>query len=180
MIRVHELLFEPLISQDEIDTRILELGQTLTTAYADKTPLVICVLNGSFVFAADLLRKFDGPCEITFVKLASYEGTTSSGQVKKVLGLDKELGDRDILIVEDIVDSGRTLSDFTRFVESHKPRSLATVSLLFKPDALEFPVKVDYVGFEIKDRFVVGYGLDYNGLGRNLPGIFQLAPISTQ
>ena len=177
-IQLHDLRFVPLISETDIQARVGELGKILTEQYAGKNPLFISILSGAFVFAADLMRAFDSDCEVGFVKLSSYSGTRSSGDVQTVMGLEKNLKDRHIIIVEDIVDTGRTLHFFINHLLAMEPASICTVTFLRKPDAMEFPVEVDHVGFDIDNRFVVGYGLDYDDLGRNLPGLYQLSPES--
>lgn len=174
-VQLHDLLFTLLFSEAQVSARVRELGAALAQRYGDKQPLFISILSGAFVFAADLIRAFHAPCEISFVKLTSYSGTQSSGVVQTVMGIDAALEGRHIIVVEDIVDTGRTLHFFLEYLRSQQPASLCTVAFLRKPSATVFPVEVDYVGFDIPDRFVVGYGLDYNGLGRNLPGIYQLA-----
>lgn len=174
-IRLHDLEFVPFLSEAAIQTRIRELGTALTERYAGENPLFISILSGAFMFAADLIRAFEGDCEIAFVKLRSYAGTRSTGQVQSVIGLEMSLQGRPIVIVEDIVDTGRTLHFFLEQLRAELPDSVSVVALLRKPEAAEFPVPVDLVGFEIENKFVVGYGLDYEGLGRNLPDIYQLA-----
>ena len=174
-IQIHELSFVPLISEDEIQDRVLQIGQELTERFRGKNPLFISVLSGAFVFASDLIREFDSHCEIGFVKLASYTGTRSSGDVQTVMGLDKDLRDRHLIVVEDILDTGRTLHFFLQHLQAQGPASICTVTFLRKPEAGQFEVPVDFVGYDIEDKFVVGYGLDYNGLGRNLAGVWQLA-----
>jgi hypoxanthine phosphoribosyltransferase len=171
MLQIHDLQFRPLISAEEIDARVQTIGAALTTQFSEHKPLFISILSGAFVFASDLFRAFDAPCEIGFVKLASYSGTRSSGDVQTVMGLEKDLKGRHIIVVEDIVDTGRTLHFFLNHLQEKEPASICTVSLLCKPDAMLFPISIDYTGFEIPDEFVVGYGLDYDGLGRNLRDI---------
>ncbi|MFN0176146.1 MAG: hypoxanthine phosphoribosyltransferase [Saprospiraceae bacterium] len=173
-IQIHDLSFVPLISEEEIQDRVRVLGQDLTERYRGKTPLFISILSGAFVFASDLIRAFDSHCEIGFVKLASYTGMRSSGDVQTVMGLDKDLQGRHLVVVEDILDTGRTLHFFLEHLRAQQPASICTVSCLRKPEAAQFPVPVDLVGFDIGDKFVVGYGLDYDGLGRNLAGIWQM------
>jgi hypoxanthine phosphoribosyltransferase len=174
-IQIHDLSFVPLISEAEVQERVRVLGQDLTERYRGKNPLFISILSGAFVFASDLIRAFDSHCEVGFVKLASYTGTRSSGDVQTVMGLDKDLRDRHLVVVEDIIDTGRTLHFFLDHLRSQQPASITVVTFLRKPEAAQFPVSVDFVGFDIEDKFVVGYGLDYDGLGRNLAGIWQLA-----
>jgi hypoxanthine phosphoribosyltransferase len=178
-IRLKDLQFVPLFSEAEVQQRVRELGAELTLRYKDSTPVFISILSGAFVFASDLIRAFDGDCEITFVKLASYAGTGSTGAVQTVMGLEKNINGRHLVVVEDIVDTGRTLHYFLDQLRQQTPASICTVAFLQKPEAIEFPVPVDLVGFDIENRFVVGYGLDYDGLGRNIPGVYQLDPEST-
>ncbi len=174
LITAHNLTFEPYLDEADIASRVEALGSQLRQQYEGKRPLFLCVLNGAFIFAADLIRAAAIECEVAFVRLASYEGTASTGTVSTVLGLDLEVKDRHIIVVEDIVDSGRTLYHFLAELQTRQPASLSLAVLLFKPEALLLPVKIDYLGFEIPNKFVVGYGLDYNGLCRNLPSIYQL------
>jgi hypoxanthine phosphoribosyltransferase len=174
-IQIRDLRFTPLFSEAQVQARVRALGAALTAQLADKNPLFISILSGAFVFAADLFRAFEGPCEIGFVKLSSYSGTQSSGRVQSVMGLEKDLRGRHVVVVEDIVDTGRTLHYFLGHLQEQAPASITTVAFLRKPDALEFPVPIDQVGFDIDNRFVVGYGLDYDGQGRNLPGVYVLA-----
>ena len=175
-IHIRDLTFVPFLSETAVKERVDALGAALTEQYADKNPLFISILSGAFVFAADLIRAFDGHCEVGFVKLSSYKGTRSTGDVQTVMGLEKDLSNRHLIIVEDIVDTGRTLHFFHNYLREKQPASICTVALLRKPDAAEFAVPVEYVGFDIENRFVLGYGLDYDGLGRNLPGVFVLQP----
>ena len=170
-VQIHDLRFTPLYTEAMVQARVRELGAALTERYAGKNPLFISILSGAFVFASDLIRAFKGDCEIGFVKLSSYKGTQSTGTIQTVMGLEKDLTGRHIIVVEDIVDTGRTLHFFLGHLQAQSPASVTTVALLCKPDALQFDVPIHHVGFEIPDEFVVGYGLDYDGLGRNLPGI---------
>jgi hypoxanthine phosphoribosyltransferase len=174
IVVAHELRFQPFISTSDIQRRVGELGARISHDYQRRRPVMLAVLNGAFVFAADLARACDIDCEISFIKLSSYQGTRSSGQVANLIGLDAKVEGRPIIIIEDIIDSGRTLYHFLPELRSLKPESVAIAALLFKPSALEFDVRIDYVGFEIPPKFVIGYGLDYDGLGRNLPAIYQL------
>jgi hypoxanthine phosphoribosyltransferase len=173
-IQVRDLQFVPLLSEADVRQRVHELGAELAARYQNSTPVFISILSGAFVFASDLIRAFDGDCEISFVKLASYAGTGSTGAVQTVMGLEKNISGRHLIVVEDIVDTGRTLHYFLDQLQQQSPASICTVAFLRKPDAIEFPVQVDHVGFDIENRFVVGYGLDYDGLGRNIPGVYQL------
>ncbi len=175
-IQIRDLSFVPLFSATQVQARVREIGAALTKQYKNDNPLFVSILSGAFVFAADLIRAFDGNCEVGFVKLASYTGTRSTGDVQTIMGLEKDLRGRHIVVVEDIVDTGRTLHFFLEHLREQQPASLSTVAFLRKPDALEFPVAVEHVGFDIENCFVIGYGLDYDGWGRNLPGILVLQP----
>jgi hypoxanthine phosphoribosyltransferase len=174
LIKLHDKYFSPFISARKIAKRIAEMGKDITENYREKRPILLSVLNGSFVFAADLARAIETDCEITFVKLTSYKGTTTTGNVQTVLGLDIDLRGRHIIIVEDIVDTGNTLHNFLKNLEASAPASIAIAACFFKPEALQHPLSIDYLGFSIPDKFIVGYGLDYDGLGRNLPAVLQL------
>ena len=174
MITVHDLTFEPFLTAEQIRARVRELGKELTQKYAHKNPILLGVLNGAFIFMADLARACDMTCEISFVKLHSYVGTSSSKTITTALGLELEIRNRHIIVVEDIVDSGRTMQYFLELLEQQQPASVTLVTLLFKPDALQVKLPIDYVGFTIPNHFVIGYGLDYDGLGRNLPDILRL------
>ena len=173
-IRVHDKQFEPYLNAAMIADRIKEIAGKLNKDYADKKPLFIAILNGSFMFAADLFKELAIDAEICFIKLASYKGTKSTGHVITAIGLDMDLFGRDVVIVEDIVDTGKTLSEFLPQLKHQQPASLKIVALLHKPEATVFPITIDYLGFSIPNKFVVGYGLDYDGLGRNIPEILKL------
>jgi hypoxanthine phosphoribosyltransferase len=173
-LRIHDKNFKPYISEEAIREKVSELAAVLNQDYSDKKPLFIAILNGAFMFAADLFKSLHIDAEISFIKLASYKGMKSSGQVITAIGLDIDLFDRHIVIVEDIVDTGKTLHEFLPQLWHQQPASIKIVALLQKPEARLFPLKVDYTGFEIPDKFVVGYGLDYNGLGRNTASIYQV------
>jgi hypoxanthine phosphoribosyltransferase len=172
-VRIHDKVFEPLLSPERIRARVQELAGQIAADYADKTPLLLPVLNGAFVFAADLFRQLGIPSEISFVKLSSYNGL-SGGPSKKLIGLNENIGGRHVLVVEDIVDTGDTMKALYEELGRQGPASLRMATLLFKPSALRHDLKPDYAGFEIGPEFVVGYGLDYNGRGRDLPGIYIL------
>jgi hypoxanthine phosphoribosyltransferase len=173
-IRVHDKQFEPYINASTIAGRIKEIAGELNRDYSDKKPLFIAILNGSFMFAADLYKELHIDAEVCFIKLASYKGTKSTGHVITAIGLDMDLFGRDVVIVEDIVDTGKTLSEFLPQLHHQQPASLKIVALLHKPEATVFPITIDYLGFSIPNKFVVGYGLDYDGLGRNIPEIYKL------
>lgn len=174
VVQIQDLSFETYISAKEISGRIEELGEALTKKFKGKNPIFLAILNGSFVFAADLVRACNFNHEISFIKLTSYQGTTSSGKITTQIGLQEDLEDREVIIVEDIIDTGRTIYHFLPTLKKSNPKSITIVSLLQKPSALKFPLQIDHFCFEIPNKFVVGYGLDYNGLGRNLKDIYQL------
>lgn len=173
-IKLHDKTFKSYLSEDRIQERVQVLGLKISDTFQDKQPLFLSILNGSFLFAADLVRAFEGDCEVSFVKLASYEGTKSKGKIKKRIGLEVDLKDRHVILVEDIIDSGQTLHEFLPELEKMKPASISLAVFLLKPNSVKYPFNIEYLGFEIPDKFVVGYGMDYNGLGRNLPAIYQL------
>ena len=174
IVELHGKSFEVFLTEEEIRQRVWEMGQDISRDYKGKIPIIISVLNGSFIFAADLVRVLDIQLKVEFVRLASYEGESSSGKVIEILGLRNEVEGEDILIVEDIVDTGLTLSKFVAEVKSRNPNSVKVVSLLQKPAAIEHPVDIDYIGFEIPNDFVLGYGLDFDEVGRELPQIYKL------
>jgi hypoxanthine phosphoribosyltransferase len=176
LIKLHDKSFETYLSEEVIQKKIIEIADRINNDYKDKNPLFIAILNGSFMFAADLFKHIKIYAEICFIKLASYRGMKSSGHVTTAIGLDQDLYDREVIIIEDIVDTGKTLNEFLPKLHHQQPRSLKIAALLHKPDATKFPLTIDYLGFSIPDKFVVGYGLDYDGLGRNLKEIFQLVP----
>lgn len=173
-IQLHDKSFETYLSEDTIQKKVTELAAVLNRDYAGKRPLFIAILNGSFMFASDLFKHLTIEAEICFIKLASYKGMRSTGNIITAIGLDQDLYGRDVIIVEDIVDTGKTLHEFLPKLQHQQPSSFKIVSLLHKSSATVFPVQVDYVGFDIPDKFVVGYGLDYDGLGRNLKEIYQV------
>ncbi len=173
-ITLKDKTFTPYIRGAELQSRIAELGAQITRDYAGKTPLFLSVLNGSFMFTADLLKAVDLPCEVSFVKVASYHGTGSSGKVTELIGLSEHIEGRDVIVVEDIVDTGLTIQKVAELLSERHPASLRIATLLFKPEAYKGTMPVDYVVREIPNAFVVGYGLDYDGLGRNLRDIYQI------
>jgi hypoxanthine phosphoribosyltransferase len=174
-VRIHDKNFIPYISEEAIREKVGELASVLNRDYQDKKPIFIAILNGAFIFAADLFKCLTIDAEISFIKLISYKGMKSSGQVITAIGLDAEIFDRHVVILEDIVDTGKTMHEFLPQLWHQQPASLKIVALLHKPEATAYPVRVDYTGFVIPDKFVVGYGLDYNGFGRNTAAIYQLS-----
>jgi hypoxanthine phosphoribosyltransferase len=173
-IQVNDKKFSPYISAAKINDRINELAAEIDKEYEGKRPLFIAILNGSFMFAADLFKAIKIDAEICFIKLASYKGTRSTGNVITSIGLDEPLKDRHVIIIEDIVDTGTTLHKFLPQLHILQPATLKIASLLHKPEALQYPVVIDYLGFSVPNIFLLGFGLDYDGLGRNLPEIYQL------
>ncbi|SMO39541.1 hypoxanthine phosphoribosyltransferase [Solitalea koreensis] len=171
-IVLHDKEFEPFIKEVAIQNRINAMAEELSDEYRNKTPLFISMLNGAFWFTADLLKQFNGDCEISFVKFKSYSGMESSGEISQSIGLDTDINGRDIIILEDIIDTGKTLAVFLEVLKKYAPASVKIVTLLLKPDALLHDIKADYIGFEIPSDFIVGYGLDYDGLGRNYRDIY--------
>lgn len=174
LIKVHDKTFGPFLSEEEIQEKVKKIAESINTDYVGLRPMFIVILNGSFMFAADLFKHLTVNAEICFIKLASYKGTTSSGQVITAIGLDIDIIGKDIIILEDIVDTGKTLNDFLPKLLHHQPASMKIAALLHKPEAMKFPIRIDYLGFSIPNKFVVGYGLDYDGLGRNLREIYQV------
>lgn len=174
VIKVNGRQFEPYLTVSQIDEQIKRLAAQINNDYEGKRPLFIAILNGSFMFASDLFKELTIEAEICFIKLASYKGTRSTGNVVTSIGLDESLKDRNVIIIEDIVDTGKTLSEFLPQLKDHHPASLKIAALLHKPDALVHPLTIDYLGFSVPNKFLLGFGLDYDGLGRNLKEIYKL------
>jgi hypoxanthine phosphoribosyltransferase len=173
-IQLKDKVFKPYISAEKINLAIKEVSEKINSELMGEDPLFLVVLNGSFMFAADLLRKITIPCSISFIKVASYHGVSSSGSVTELIGLTEEIKDRKVVIIEDIVDTGTTLEKLHHLLQQRQVKDIRIATLLFKPEAYKKAIKVDYPGLTIPNDFVVGYGLDYDGLGRNLPEIFVL------
>ncbi|TDW99174.1 hypoxanthine phosphoribosyltransferase [Dinghuibacter silviterrae] len=174
-IQVHDKKFTPYLSTGDIDQEVKRVASEINRDYQGKHPLFIAILNGSFMFASDLFKELTIDTELCFIKLASYKGMKSTGHIITAIGLDTELFGRDVIIVEDIVDTGKTLSEFLPQLYHQQPASLKIAALLHKPEATRYPIHIDYLGFSVPDKFLLGYGLDYDGLGRNLKEIYQLA-----
>lgn len=174
-IKVKDKEFVPYLSKDKIAERVAAIGEQINQDYTDKNPLFVAVLNGSFMFASDLMKCVSVPCEITFIKLNSYHKTHSSGKVRELIGLDENIFGRNLIIIEDIVDTGLTMKHMLDELKELGPRSLEIATLLHKPDATVEELSIRYTGFEIPNKFVVGYGLDYDGQGRNLNDVYSLA-----
>ena len=171
-INVLDKKFVITIPSEKIQSKISELADDLNKNYEGKKPVFLGILNGSFMFASDLFKRIKIDAQITFLKLASYQGTTSSGSVKQLIGLNQSLKDEHVIILEDIVDTGETLEAIMQQLIGYQPASIKTVSLLFKPEAYKKEIPLDYVGFEIPNDFIIGYGLDYDGFGRNYEDIY--------
>jgi len=173
-IKVYDKLFIPYLKREEIEAAVKKLAEEINEDYAGTCPLFIAILNGSFMFAAELFKSITIPSEISFIKLASYKGTTSSGNILTSIGLDADIKGKHIIILEDIIDTGKTMHQFLPQIYNQQPASLKIAALLHKPTATTFDVPLDYNCFKIPDKFVVGFGLDYNGYGRNIPALYQL------
>ena len=174
VVKILDKTFKTSIPEAEIRKRVKAVADRINRDMADKNPILIAVLNGSFIFAADLMRMLTIPSEISFVKLASYEGTTSSGKITEVLGINEDLSGRTVIIVEDIVDTGLTMKRMIETLGTRNPASIHVCTLLVKPDKLTVDLNIEYAAMEIPNDFIVGYGLDYDQQGRNLPDIYTV------
>src|SRR6267142_5482215 len=172
-MKIKDVTFKKFISQAKIEEKVTELAAQISEDYKGKTPVLLPILNGAFMFASDLIKEITVPCRVSFVKISSYQGTQSTGQLKTLVGHEESLFNQDILIVEDIVDSGLTLEKIMLELRDRGAKSVEAVSLLRKKVAREKNTEVKYVGFELEEEFVVGYGLDYDGLGRNHKDIYK-------
>lgn len=173
-VTIHDKTFEISIPEADILKRVKAVAERINEDYAGKNPLFLAVLNGAFVFAADLMREISIPSEISFVKLASYQGTTSTGTIKEVIGINEDLSGRHVVIVEDIVDTGLTMKRMTESLGTRHPASISICALLVKPEKLQVPLDIKYCALQIPNDFIVGYGLDYDQQGRNLRDIYSL------
>ncbi|TZF85904.1 hypoxanthine phosphoribosyltransferase (plasmid) [Pedobacter sp. BS3] len=174
-IQIDDKEFELMLEYDQILKRIRLIGIQLNVDYEGRVPVFLGVLNGGFMFMADLLKEIELASEVTFVRISSYEGASSTGNINQLLGLQMSLKDRDVIIVEDIVETGASLHYLLNLIKAQEPASVKVCSLLFKPQTLKYKFdELEYIGFEILNQFVVGYGLDYNGLGRNLRDIYRV------
>jgi len=174
-IWVRDKKFSLFLTESEIFKGVEKVAGLLKRDFEKKDPVFICVLNGAFMFASDLIKQFDFPCELCFIRLKSYEGTETEGDVKEIFGLVEEIKDRHVIILEDIVDTGYTMHVLIKELRKKNPASLKIATLLFKPEALKLSVNPDYVAIEIPNDFIVGYGLDYEGHGRNLRNIYKIS-----
>ncbi|WP_299225075.1 adenylate kinase [uncultured Psychroserpens sp.] len=174
MIKLNDLYFKPFISEKEIDSAVSKMVTEIANDLQDEVPVFVGILNGSFMFVSDFVKKYPKPCEVTFIKLASYEGIKSTEDIQRLIGLTQDLTGRKVVILEDIIDSGNTLEEVHRIFKNENVDELKIATLFYKPEAYKKDYKLHYVGLEIPNKFIVGYGLDYNGLGRDLPEIYQL------
>ncbi len=174
VIKLHDLEFKPFIEQSAIEACIERMAHEISMDLSDEVPVFIGILNGSFMFVSDFVKKYPKPCEVTFIKLASYEGLKSTEDIHRLIGLTQDLSGRTVVILEDIIDSGNTLGEVYRIFKNENVKALKIATLFFKPEAYKKDYKLHYVGMEIPNKFIVGYGLDYDGLGRDLPEIYQL------
>ncbi len=174
MIQLHDKHFVPFISAEEIDFALANMAKQMDDDFFDEVPVFIGILNGAFMVLSDLMKHYRGMCEVSFMKMASYEGTSSTNEVKQLIGLNHNLDGRTVVIVEDIVDTGNTIEELKAIFKQQNVKHFKIATLFLKPDAYKKDIKIDYVGMRIPDKFIVGYGLDYDGLGRNLRDVYQL------
>ncbi len=173
-IKVHDKTFEKFLDYEKIETAIKQLADDVHRDFSDSVPVFLCVLKGSFMFASELFKNYQGAAEITFIRVASYTGTQTTGAVHTLFELNEDIKNRDVIILEDIIDSGITIKHLVEELENHRPRRVKVATLLIKPDAVSTDIQPDYVGLEIPNDFIVGFGLDYNGLGRNTRDIYKI------
>lgn len=175
MIQLHDKRFVPFISAQEIDFAIAEMARQVEADFADEVPVFVGVLNGAFMVVADFMKHYTKPCEVSFIKMASYEGMETTHEVKQLIGINQDLTGRTVVIIEDIVDTGNTLETLKAMFKKQNVKHFKIATLFLKPEAYKKDIKLDYVGIRIPNKFIVGYGLDYDGHGRNLPEVYQLA-----
>lgn len=173
-VQIKDKEFERYIHRDKIESTIKRMAQEIETDMKDKDPLFLVILNGAFMFAADLFKEMSMPCQVSFTRLASYQGTKTTNQVKELIGINEDIKDRHIIILEDIIDTGITLEHLQKSLNESEPASIRLATLLFKPHAFQKDYSIDYVGIPIHNEFVVGYGLDYDGHGRNFASIYKV------
>lgn len=173
-IRLHDKDFVPFISAQELDFAIQNMAKQIEDDFADDIPVFVGVLNGAFMVVSDFMKHYKGSCEMTFIKMASYEGTASTNEVKQLIGLNQDLTGRTVIVIEDIVDTGNTIEELKALFKKQNVKHFKIATLFFKPEAYKKDIKLDYVGIRIPNKFIVGFGLDYDGLGRNLPEVYQL------
>ena len=174
MIQLHDKQFVPFISAKEINFAIAKMVAQIEDDFIDETPVFIGVLNGAFMVVSDFMKLYKKPCEVSFIKMSSYEGTVTTENIKQLIGLNQDLTGRTVIVLEDIIDTGNTLEELKELFKQQNVKHFKVATLFFKPEAFKKDIKIDYVGIRIPNKFIVGYGLDYNGLGRNLPEVYQL------
>ena len=173
-IRLHDKNFVPFISAQELDFAIQNMAKQIEDDFLDDVPVFVGVLNGAFMVVSDFMKHYKGSCEVSFIKMASYEGTTSTNEVKQLIGLNQDLAGRTVIVIEDIVDTGNTIEELKELFKKQNVKHFKIATLFLKPEAYKKDIKLDYVGIRIPNKFIVGFGLDYDGLGRNLPEVYQL------
>lgn len=174
LVKLQDLYFKPFISEEKIQATVQQMVDAIAEDLKDEMPIFVGILNGSFMFVSDFVKNYPYPCEVTFIKLASYDGVKSTEDIQRLIGLTQDLTGRTVVILEDIIDSGNTLAEVHRIFKNEKVKQLIIATLFYKPEAYKKDFKLHYVGLEIPNKFIVGYGLDYNGLGRDLPAVYQL------
>ncbi|TRX40050.1 hypoxanthine phosphoribosyltransferase [Flavobacterium restrictum] len=174
MIQLHDKQFVPFISSKEIAFAVAKMVNQIEDDFADEIPVFVGVLNGSFMVVSDFMKLYKSPCEVSFIKLASYEGTASTGAIQQLIGLNQDLTGRSVIVLEDIIDTGNTLVELKALFKQQNVKHFKIATLFFKPEAYKKDLKIDYIGIRIPNKFIVGYGLDYDGLGRNLPEVYQV------
>lgn len=175
MIQLHDKKFEVFITHEEIQFAIKNMTKQIEDDHCDDVPVFVGVLDGAFMVVSNVIKNYDSPCEVSFVKMASYEGTTTTNEVKQLIGINQDLEGRTVVILEDIVDTGNTVEELKKLFKNQKVKHCKIATLFFKPEAYTKDIKIDYVGIRIPNKFIVGFGLDYDGLGRNLKDVYQLS-----
>ncbi|ELI6454994.1 hypoxanthine phosphoribosyltransferase [Flavobacterium psychrophilum] len=173
-IKLHDKYFVPFISAQEINFAIATMATQVEADFAHEIPIFIGILNGSFMVVSDFMKHYKSPCEVSFIKMASYAGMQSTSEVKQLIGINQDLTGRTVVLIEDIVDTGNTVEELKNLFENQGVKNLKIATLFFKPEAYKKDIKLDYIGIRIPDKFIVGFGLDYDGLGRNLPEVYKL------
>lgn len=174
MIRIHDKHFVPFLSASQLDSIVAKMAQDIADDVEEEVPILIGVLNGSFMFVSDFMKHYKKPCELSFVKLSSYQGTTSTEKITQLMGLGVDVKNRTVIVLEDIVDTGNTLVALKTLFANKGVKELKIATLFFKPEAYTKDITIDYIGVEIPNKFIVGYGLDYDEQGRNIPEVYQL------
>ncbi|MBN9285107.1 MULTISPECIES: hypoxanthine phosphoribosyltransferase [unclassified Flavobacterium] len=173
-IQLHDKQFVPFLSAKEIDDAIAKMANKVAADMGEETPVFVGVLNGAFMVVSDFMKHYPKPCEVSFVKMASYEGMETTHEVKQLIGLNQDITGRTVVIIEDIVDTGNTVVELQKMFQDRNVKQLRFATLFLKPEAYDKDITIDYIGLEIPNKFIVGFGLDYDGLGRNIPEVYQL------